>query len=778
MNWFTHRYPYSNLHELNLDWIIDEFVKVHKELEDTIVYVDEGKLYIDGKLADATQQAEFAELAKQAAQAAQTAAENAQTAAEVSQTAAANSATASANSAIQAATTVANTVSQINTLQSRVDNIIPDGTQTEGNTELLDIRVGADGITYSSAGNSVRGQCSDLTKDVNYIGSTLNIKLNQIRGGFKQGFYANADGTYNPNRQDYVCTVKSIAVTAGDILTFKDFPYAGIFYIGNFDSNMDYIDYSTESITLNGTVDHVIGSGISYIQISFTRGGGTTLIPAEYANAKVTINDGLNDVEINTQDINYIYGNVSDVQMNTSITLQWIDGESISNVDGSVVENASFHRTDYVEIPDNCRICFKNVGGGSTIYNAWYDEDKTFIASFRTTPGDTITIMPPTDAKYMRLSFISTTKNTANAVPFLNVDYNRQIIINNGLVEIFKDLFTNLIYYYGSGVWGTASARVGMRRTYTAKSSYKVSIATGYKYSVHFFNDPVPSSSSEVSSTGWTTGITTVHQGDIVLINVAKTDDSNVSADAAENLLFIPIIEDNVIGSNYVVGSDLMKRAVTITSLGTLTYLQAFCLYNGSYYSINGDNISVQDSSFVETANTTLDTGHGNSLQLGNSKYAYASGWDDNKIYKVDLENLVVDSVITLPTTGYTTGVVDEVRNYAYIFQRDTYPSTEDNYNFIVYDITNQTIVSTKKLLSFGAMQAADFYNDRIIVLNGLGNDTCPNGYRVFDTNGNILADYHLGTFSTSEPEGVCVNRSNQELLISLVDSSLYKVTI
>ena len=23
MNWFSHRYPYSDLHELNLDWIID-----------------------------------------------------------------------------------------------------------------------------------------------------------------------------------------------------------------------------------------------------------------------------------------------------------------------------------------------------------------------------------------------------------------------------------------------------------------------------------------------------------------------------------------------------------------------------------------------------------------------------------------------------------------------------------------------------------------------------------------------------------------------------------
>ena len=228
--------------------------------------------------------------------------------------------------------------------------------------------------------------------------------------------------------------------------------------------------------------------------------------------------------------------------------------------------------------------------------------------------------------------------------------------------------------------------------------------------------------------------------------------------------------------SSYVVGTDLMKRYIDVEYLGTLTYLQAFCIYDGNYYSIDGNNISVQDSSFAQTDSATLYTGHGNGLQLGNSKYAYASGWNDNKIYKVDLENLVVDSVITLPTTGYTTGVVDEAKNLAYIFQRDSYPDHEDNYNFIVYDLTNQQIVSTKQILAFGAMQSAELFNDRIFVLNGLGSSTCPNGYRVFDTNGNILADYYLGDFSTNEPEGVCIDRDNHELFISFVDKKLYKV--
>lgn len=44
---------------------------------------------------------------------------------------------------------------------SRVDNIIANNNPTEGNSELVDIRTGADGTVYASAGNAIREQISD-----------------------------------------------------------------------------------------------------------------------------------------------------------------------------------------------------------------------------------------------------------------------------------------------------------------------------------------------------------------------------------------------------------------------------------------------------------------------------------------------------------------------------------------------------------------------------------------------------------------------------------------
>ena len=62
----------------------------------------------------------------------------------------------------------------INTLDSRINNIITENNPTEGNTELIDIRVSENGNIYASAGSSVRNQIKNVLNinDITY--KTLN----------------------------------------------------------------------------------------------------------------------------------------------------------------------------------------------------------------------------------------------------------------------------------------------------------------------------------------------------------------------------------------------------------------------------------------------------------------------------------------------------------------------------------------------------------------------------------------------------------------------------
>ena len=89
----------------------------------------------------------------------------------------------------------------------------------------------------------------------------------------------------------------------------------------------------------------------------------------------------------------------------------------------------------------------------------------------------------------------------------------------------------------------------------------------------------------------------------------------------------------------------------------------------------------------------------------------------------------------------------------------------------------NDEIISTKKTTrSFGAMQSCDFVDGKIFVLYGLGTESIPNGYTVYNTSGDIIAEYILKTFTPQEPEGVFIDRDNYDLYISFLSKIVYKV--
>ena len=93
--------------------------------------------------------------------------------------------------------------------------------------------------------------------------------------------------------------------------------------------------------------------------------------------------------------------------------------------------------------------------------------------------------------------------------------------------------------------------------------------------------------------------------------------------------------------TDYIVGPDMIRRPVKLTQLGLLQNVQSFLIYNGHYYSADHNgNIAEQDGNFTVLRTAVISIGHANALQLGSNGVAYASGWDDNKVYIVDLATL------------------------------------------------------------------------------------------------------------------------------------------
>lgn len=250
--------------------------------------------------------------------------------------------------------------------------------------------------------------------------------------------------------------------------------------------------------------------------------------------------------------------------------------------------------------------------------------------------------------------------------------------------------------------------------------------------------------------------------------------------------------QDRFDSANYVVLQDGLRHFVGYDEVtvvdGVQKYLsgvQSFCKYEGKYYSTDGSTLWVQDEEFAVESETAIDLGHGNALQLGTSHFAYASGWDDNKVHVLDLDTLEKVREIALPFSGthYTTCAVDDLNEVMYIFDRRTYPVTIENYKFIVYDYANEEILSTRKVRGFGAMQSCDYLEGKIAVIYGFNSDTPPGGF-VMNTCGDVIADYVFEFIKNVEPEGIFLDRGNgfnreskHDLLVSTARKKIYAIS-
>lgn len=128
---------------------------------------------------------------------------------------------------------------QLDVQKKRIDNIValPSGSTT-GDAELTDIRVGADGVTYNTAGTAVREQVSSLKEDIKYLENNCisrlfngvfpaNIKGVQIINGKYDNGQGLTDGeTYNTyqftSKEDFECYFNKLKAYYTSITVYSD----------------------------------------------------------------------------------------------------------------------------------------------------------------------------------------------------------------------------------------------------------------------------------------------------------------------------------------------------------------------------------------------------------------------------------------------------------------------------------------------------------------------------------------------------------------------------
>lgn len=167
--------------------------ELQARLDDVVVKSTVGETYCARSLSGATAEAPdpYADYLQQL----QEAAENANTAAET-----ANSAAAAAGEACEEVRTDLDAMSQElaaaeaefesgkAVLNARIDNIIANNADSDGNTELIDIRTAYDGTVYDTAGAAVRGQVNQLSEEIvdaksvtnTFETDTLNVPYSDV----------------------------------------------------------------------------------------------------------------------------------------------------------------------------------------------------------------------------------------------------------------------------------------------------------------------------------------------------------------------------------------------------------------------------------------------------------------------------------------------------------------------------------------------------------------------------------------------------------------------
>ena len=320
---------------------------------------------------------------------------------------------------------LSDTDNNVAVLESRMDTFtsLEEGSTT-GDAELQDIRVGANGAVYPTAGDAVREQVGTLNDNIGDISKIVRGKNRFNIDDIVEGYYLNSDGTYIQNANWSIsnfCYVKDLENIIGSYIDNIETGHRtgqGLWFACTYNENKEFVRYLGNSP--GQTV--AIQTGDVYLRFCFNSSytyeneiqveSGTTATVYEPFNEKRIINDSADSdrVQNNTSLLNKISNGFENVikSVNKFNGVFTLDGY-LSNA-GLILPSTGFVTTDFIDVEgydyivasandtsDNTKRVAINL-----YYCCEYDQNKQFLRQLGTNLGAFVALTG--DAKYIRFS--------------------------------------------------------------------------------------------------------------------------------------------------------------------------------------------------------------------------------------------------------------------------------------------------------------------------------------------------------------------------------------